>query len=376
MADDDVDKLDPRVLADPTEHDDADHDDAEHDEAEGDDDGSGAASASASDVVDVEVVSPPGPGSDSESDADADADSGPATGSRGAAGTGGSLVRYDPFRRYMAELKKYPPLSREEERELARLYRDTGDRDALFRLVTANLMLVVRVALSFRRAAKNLLDLIQEGNIGLLQAIDRFDPELGHRLPTYASWWIRAYMVKFLLDNVRLVRVGTTNARRKLLRNLRKEKARLEAQGYEVGTKLLAERFDVSEQDVKDVQAALAAHDVSIDAPVAGDEEGRSRAEVMAGTAPDVEEQVARRELQERVEGALRVFRRDLDERDRMLLDRRILSEDPVTLQDIGDRFGTSREAVRQAEVRLMKRLKEFVARELGDLGQVRIGPD
>ena len=107
-------------------------------------------------------------------------------------------------------------------------------------------MLVVRIALSFRRAARNLLDLIQEGNIGLLQAIQRFDPELGVRLPTYAAWWIRAYMVKFLLDNVRLVRVGTTNARRKLLRNLRKEKARLEAAGFEVGPKLLAEHFGVS----------------------------------------------------------------------------------------------------------------------------------
>jgi len=146
----------------------------------------------------------------------------------------GTLVPADPFRRYMAELRRYPRLTRETEQELARRYRETGDRDALFRLITSNLMLVVHVALSFRRAARNLLDLIQEGNVGLLRANERFDPDVGVRLPTYAAWWVRAYMVKFLLDNVRLVRVGTTNARRKLLRNLRREKRRLEERGFEV----------------------------------------------------------------------------------------------------------------------------------------------
>lgn len=283
----------------------------------------------------------------------------------------------DPFRRYMAELKKYPPLEREEEAELARLYRETGDRDALFRLVTANLMLVVRIALSFRRAARNLLDLIQEGNVGLMQAIDRFDPEVGTRLPTYASWWVRAYMVKFLLDNVRQVRVGTTNARRKLLRNLRKEKARLEAQGYDVGTKLLAERFDVSEQDVKDVEMALESHDFSIDAPVkpGDDGAGRDRGDLLPDET-DVEQEVARRQLQEQAEAALAAFREDLGERDRMLLDQRILSDDPVTLQQVGDAFGTSREAARQAETRLMARLQEFLKERLGEIGQIRIGPD
>ncbi len=181
------------------------------------------------------------------------------------ASTGKSLVPSDPFRRYLAEIRAYPPLDREEERKLARRYRDTGDREALFRLVPANLMLVVRVSYSVRRAARNMLDLVQEGNLGLLQATERFDPELGVRLPTYAAWWVRAYMVKFLLDNVRLVRVGTTNARRKLLRKLRKEKQRLEEQGYEVGPKLLAEHFGESETDVTDVQQAIESRDVSLD---------------------------------------------------------------------------------------------------------------
>ena len=286
-----------------------------------------------------------------------------------------ALVPPDPFRRYLAEIGKYPPLTREEEQEMARRYRATGDREALFRLVTANLMLVVRTALSFRRAARNLLDLVQEGNVGLLQAIDRFDPALDVRLPTYATWWIRAYMLKFLLDNVRQVRVGTTNARRRLLHNLRDEKRRLEEQGFEVGPKLLAERFGVSEEDVRDVGNALAAHDVPLDAPL-GDGDERSRADVFPSGAPDVEQEVARRELQERTEAALARFRAGLGERDRAILDERILAEDPLTLQALGDRFGTTREAARQAEARLMARLKSFIEEELGDLASIRIGPD
>jgi RNA polymerase sigma-32 factor len=288
------------------------------------------------------------------------------------------LVRYDPFRRYLAEARRYAPLSREEERELARRYRDTGDRDALFRLVTANLMLVVRIAFSFRRAAHNMLDLVQEGNLGLLHAIDRFDPELGVRLPTYAAWWVRAYMVKFLLDNVRLVRVGTTNARRKLLRNLRQEKLRLERLGYDVGPRLLAEHFGVNEQDVTDVRQALESRDVSLDEPLGADGGAEDRRQV--DVLPDesvtgAEELVARNELQERAERAIAEFRRGLTEREAAILDRRILNDDPETLQAIGERFGTTREAVRQAETRLMKRLTKFMRERLGDLGQVKIGP-
>jgi RNA polymerase sigma-32 factor len=286
----------------------------------------------------------------------------------------GSLVPVDPFRRYMLEIRRYPTISREEEQALARRYRETGDRDALFRLVTSNLMLVVRVALSFRRAARNLLDLVQEGNLGLMAAIDRFDPEMGVRLPTYAAWWIRAYIVKYLLDNVRLVRVGTTNARRKLLRNLRQEKGRLEAAGYDVEPKMLAAHFGVSEEDVKDVERALHARDVSLDAPI-GDEEDRTRGDVMPSGGPSVEEDVARRELQEKVQAAIGRFRVGLNDRERTILDERLLSDDPATLQAIGEKFGTTREAVRQAEARLMSRLKEFLRAEMGDLASIRIGP-
>ena len=283
-----------------------------------------------------------------------------------------SLAPVDPLRAYLAEVRKYPPLDREEEQELARRYRDTGDQEALFRLITANLLLVVRVAQSFRRAAKNVLDLIQEGNIGLMQAVQKFDPEMGYRLPTYASWWIRAYMVKFLLDNIRLVRVGTTNARRKLLHNLEKEKRKLEAAGYEVGPKLLAEKFGVSEADVTDVQMALGSHDLMLDAPVGGDEDGRSHGDAFPDQEPDAETQVARKQLQERVEAALDRFREGMSERDLVILNDRILSDEPLKLQEIGDRFGTTREAARQAEVRIKDRLKTFLLEEMGDVGKIR----
>ncbi|NIL99759.1 MAG: sigma-70 family RNA polymerase sigma factor [Acidobacteria bacterium] len=318
--------------------------------------------------LDPEVLSDPLEADDTPTVIDVDAEE---------AGTGAltkadtrALRSTDPFRLYMAEIKKYPPLSREEEQRLARLYRETGDREALFRLVTANLMLVVRIAFSFRRAAKNLLDLVQEGNVGLLAAIDRFSPEVGVRLPTYAAWWIRAYMVKFLLDNVRLVRVGTTNARRKLLRNLHKEKQKLESMGFDVGPKLLAEHFGVSERDVIDVQAALSSRDVSLDAPVAGSDGDRSHADALPeATDSSVEDEVSRRELQDKMEALLNTFREGLTERELALLDERIVSDTPVSLQALGDRFGTSREAVRQAEGRLMKKLEDFLRQELGDIG-------
>ena len=284
------------------------------------------------------------------------------------------LVPTDPFRKYLREIQKYPPLTREEEQGLARRYRETGDRDALFRLVTANLFLVVRIALSFRRAARNVLDLVQEGNVGLMQAIERFDPELGVRLPTYAAWWIRAYMIKFLLDNVRLVRVGTTNARRKLLRNLSRERARLEERGFEVGPRLLAEHFGVSEQDVVEVQKAIQSHDVSLDAPV-GDDSTQVRGDFLPSKAVSIEDEVARRQLQERVERVIAEFRAGLDDRDRTLLDDRIVAEDPQTLRQIGDRFGVTREAVRQSEARLLQRLRLFLEDRLGDSGVVRVDP-
>ena len=278
----------------------------------------------------------------------------------------GLTVPYDPLTRYIQEIRRFPSLSREEEVRLARLHRDHRDPEATRRLVTAHLMLVVKLALMYRRAIRNAMDLIQEGNIGLLEALKRYDPEQGVRFPTYAAWWIKAYMLKFLLDNARMVRVGTTNARRKLLYNLRRERDKLLAQGVAPTPKLLAEHFGVAESDVIEVEEAISGGDISVDAPVT--EDGSATVgDVLAAPLPTAEETVSQQEIRERVAAAIAEFREELGERDRILLDLRLTADEPATLQEIGDRFGVTREAVRQSENRLKERLALHLRARLGE---------
>src|SRR5262245_5340047 len=201
------------------------------------------------------------------------------------------LVVYDPLTAYLRRVRAIPELSREEEQDLARRYRASGDSDAARTLIVGNLSLVVRIALTFRRAIANALDLIQEGNIGLIQAVEKFDPDVGVRFSTYAAWWIKAYILKYLLDNARMVRVGTTNARRKLIYNLKREKARLDALGFSTGPRQLAEQFGVPEQDVVAVEAALSGGDVPLDAPIAGEDDGRTRGSIIPSDDVAVDEQ-------------------------------------------------------------------------------------
>jgi RNA polymerase sigma-32 factor len=274
------------------------------------------------------------------------------------------VVPSDPLTRYLQEVHRYPRLEREEEEVLARRYL-RGDRRAAFRLVTSNLQLVVKIALMFRRAIRNMLDLIQEGNVGLLEALRRFDPDQKVRFSTYAAWWIKAYILKFLLDNHRLVRVGTTNARRKLLYNLRQQQRQLEAQGIRPTPRLLAEHFGVSQDDVKDVQQALDGADLPLDAPV-GDEGRATYADLMPAST-DVEAEVVDQDMREKLQEHLASFRRSLAARDQAILDRRLLAEEPATLQDLGDEFGVTREAIRQSEARLTERLRTFLDAEMGE---------
>jgi RNA polymerase sigma-32 factor len=272
----------------------------------------------------------------------------------------------DPLTRYIHQVRDIPTLDRDEEQDLARRFHEEGDRDAAARLISANLMLVVKLALMYRRAMRNVMDLIQEGNVGLMEALKRFDPEQGVKFSTYAAWWIKAYMLKFLMDNARLVRVGTTNARRKLLYNLRKEQRKLEAQGIVPTTKLLAEKFGVSEQDVDEIDQALASPDASVDAPLT-DEGSFSFADVLPAADEGAEDKVVRGDIRERVDVALREFRRDLAEREEAIVAERLLADEPVTLQELGDRFGVTREAMRQSEAKLKKRLAGFLKKRLGD---------
>lgn len=272
---------------------------------------------------------------------------------------GTSVARVDPLTAYINELRQYPELSEEEEHEIAKMYQDTGDVNSAYRLITHNLMLVVKIAMGFRREWENMMDLVQEGNVGLMKAVQHFDPFRGVRLPAYASWWIKAYILKFILDNWRLVKVGTTNTRRKLLYNLRKEKEKLEAMGIDPTSKRLAESFGVDEKEVIDVQASLGASDVSMDMPTHPDSTMTPMKSLTDGSDPgdDVEYQQFHEALREQIED----FTVDLKPIERDLLATRILSEDPRSLKEIGEDYNITREAVRQAEQRLLKKFKIYL---------------
>ena len=222
--------------------------------------------------------------------------------------------------------------------------------------------------MEYRRAWTNTLDLIQEGNVGLMEAVQRFDPYQGVKLSSYGVYWIRAYILKYILDNMRSVRLGTTRASRKLFFRLNKEKRELERLGYEVEPKLLAERLEVSEDDVIDMEARLSRPDVSFDAPLRSDEgDGMTFGDRMAAPGLSSEANVAASELQHVFLEKVAEFAEGLDERDRRILDERILAEEPRTLAELGEEFEVSRERVRQLEAKLVKRLRTYMEENLVD---------
>ena len=280
-----------------------------------------------------------------------------------------SVGRADPLTAYMQELRRYPLLSREEEHELAKEFVATQDPAIAKRLITANLRLVVKIAHEYRRAHRNLLDLVQEGNIGLLQAVRKYDPMRGVKLSSYAAWWIRAYILKFILNNWRMVKIGTTQAQRKLFFNLRKEKDKLEKMGFEPDHKLLAERLDVTEAEVAEMDQRLSGGDSSLDAPLGSGEDGdsRTRMDVLPdapGSRPDAA--VASSEFRTILRAKLEAFAKDLKGREEILFRERWLTDEPKTLQEIGDSFGISRERARQLEKRMLDRLREYLQAEFG----------
>src|SRR5574341_1775642 len=179
-----------------------------------------------------------------------------------------ALVPFEPLQRYLAEIRRYPLLSREEEHRIAVEYKEFGNIEAAYKLVTSNLRLVVMIAREYQRAFRNLLDLVQEGNIGLMEAVKNFDPYRGIRFPSYAVWWIRAYIIRYIMNDWRMVKIGTTQAQRKLFFNLQKEKERLESEGFAPEPKLLAQRLNVKEGEVLEMEQRLAHRDLSTDVPV------------------------------------------------------------------------------------------------------------
>lgn len=269
---------------------------------------------------------------------------------------------------YMSQLRHHAPITREEEHELAVKWVEEGDVDAAKQLVLSNLRLVVKIAMEYRRAWTNTLDLIQEGNVGLMEAVQRFDPYQGVKLSSYAVYWIRAYILKYILDNMRSVRLGTTRASRKLFFRLNKEKRELERLGYEVEPKLLAERLEVTEDDVIDMEARLSRPDISFDAPLRNDEaDGMTFGDRMVAPGISSEASVGASELRRVFLEKISEFAQSLSQRDSQILDERILAEEPRTLADLGAEFEVSRERVRQLEAKLVKRLRTYMEENLVD---------
>jgi RNA polymerase sigma-32 factor len=291
------------------------------------------------------------------------------------------LSHADALQRYMAEVSRHPLLSREEEHELAVKFARTRDPELAWRLVTANLRLVVKIAHEYRRAAFSLLDLVQEGNVGLMHAVQKYDPLRGVKLSSYAAWWIRAYILRYLMDNWRMVKLGTTQAQRKLFFNLRKEQEKLLKLGFEAQPALLAERLDVSEQDVREMDQRLGNDEFSLDAPVAaGSEESReTHGDRLVQHGAPADEQLADEEMRRIFKEKLTEFGKGLTaEKDRFLFEHRIAppeGQEPMTLQQVGDQWGVTRERARQLEARLTGRLKQYLRKELPDFAELSVNP-
>jgi RNA polymerase sigma-32 factor len=281
------------------------------------------------------------------------------------------IAPYDPLRRYLAEISRFMPLSRDDEHKLAVHYRETGDRETAYRLVTSNLKLVVKIAMIYHKVYRNLLDLIQEGNLGLIQAVKRFDPDRGTRVPTYAAWWIKAYILKFLLDNARMVKIGTTNTRRKILMNLNREKRELEAKGIAPTSKLLAENLGVDERELREVEQGMAGQDISLDAPVGDQSSDTHYIDTLRLMEQSVDEKIAQGEFRELLEKRFSEFADTLSEREKMILTRRLIADEPETLQELADKYGISREAIRVAEKKLVAKLKKYMIESFGDVREI-----
>jgi len=285
-----------------------------------------------------------------------------------------ALVKYDPLQRYLSEISNYNLLTREQERELGIRVREHGDKQAAYTLVTSNLRLVVKIALEFQRVwMQNLLDLIQEGNIGLMQAVKKFDPYKNVKFSYYASFWIKAYILKFIMDNWRLVKIGTTQGQRKLFFKLKKEKQKLIDDGFDPKPKLLSERLGVSEREIVDMDQRLDGWDVSLDAPLKDDSD-TERIEFLSTSTESIEDQVSKKEIEVLLHNKIAEFRKKMTPRELEIFDLRIFSDNPVTLQEIGDRYGISRERVRQVEKNIIKKMREFFKREIPDFASYTEG--
>jgi RNA polymerase sigma-32 factor len=283
------------------------------------------------------------------------------------AATGAEVTATDPLSRYFVEISRYALLSREEEKALAVRAHDHGDAEAAQQLALANLRLVVKIAMDYRRVWTNVLDLIQEGNLGLLKGVQRFDPHRGVKLSSYAAYWIRAYILKYLIDNIRLVRMGSSRAERKLFFQLNRARRELERAGFAAEPKLLAEKLDVKESEVIDMERRLSQSDLSIDAPTSDESGSATFGDFLASPGASVESLVADEDMRATFREIVDAFAVDLDERGQQILRERVLADEPRTLQEIGNDLGVTRERVRQLEKKLVDQLREYLRENLVD---------
>jgi RNA polymerase sigma-32 factor len=269
-----------------------------------------------------------------------------------------ALAPADPINLYMSEIKKYPLLTKEQEFALATKYYETKDPLAAQALVTANLRFVVKVAAEYSKFGARLIDLVQEGNMGLMHAVKDFNPYKGVRLITYAVWWIRGYIQEYLMKQYSLVKIGTTQNQKKLFYQLKKEKEALDNLGDSPNIKLIADRMGIPEDEVRMMAQRMSGRDVSLSASI--DDESTTRLEdLQKNTSPAPDEELSRLEEIDHLKTAIEKIKPELSEREKIILEERLLNDEPLTLQEIGEKHGITREAVRQMEVRLIKKIKE-----------------
>ena len=270
----------------------------------------------------------------------------------------GSKVDYVGVSRYLREIGRYRLLSAEETERLTRLVREENSQWAGRELVAGNLRLVVRVVMDFQKYwMDNFLDLIQEGNLGLARAVRKFDPSRGVKFSSYAGYWIRAYVLKFIMDNCRLVKIGTTQAQRKLFYRLNRERKLLSVQGIEAQVPVLSARLKVKEREVEAMGQRLDNSELSLESSFRGEGHGEPGL-TLAAEGPGVEDYVADQEIICRCRERLEAGIGNLSDRERAILGQRLLAEEPCTLAVIAAQFGVSRERIRQIEAELMVKLR------------------
>ena len=268
----------------------------------------------------------------------------------------------DPLTLYLTEIRKYPLLSREQETELAKKYYETKDPQIAHTLVKSNLRFVVKIAAEYAKFSSKLIDVIQEGNVGLMHAVKEFNPYKGNRLITYAVWWIRGYIQEYLMRQFSMVRIGTTANQRKLFYQLQKQKQELEKMSSPENVALLSHKLGIPEDEITEMAKRLSSRDVSLDKPSNTDDDSSTPLSSLLkkedGSLP-LDEQMALDEQIALLMSAVEKLKSSLNEKEKIVLDERVLSDEPLTLQEIGDKYGITREAVRQTEARLMKKIKE-----------------